>query len=167
VLKRAVVFLLGVLSATAAQAVPGFTASVTELPLEQQIQVVFDVDPKGSPIDTFELFFEVPGSGISISDLTYGSSEFLGQPVTGGIFGASFASASGLTAPFELVRFKATGGDIGAVLRWDLSAENFVESNRERTTFDGVVATVVPEPGTLILLGAGIVLLTGARRPRA
>ena len=167
-LSRRIAGLLGLsmLFATPSGASPTFHSSVTTLPLGQGLEVVFTVDPQGSPIDAFELFFHLPVQGLSISNLTYGSGDFTGQPVTDGIFGATFAKAVGLGAPFELARFNALGDVVGAALLWDLSGENFVESNRSRTTFDGVVATVTPEPATSLLLGFALAGLAAVRRAR-
>jgi hypothetical protein len=175
-LRNLLGLILGLFWCAAALAAPIFSVSVSglppktpgDLPLQQQVQVVFTVDPNGSPIDSFELFFVLPPSGISISDLAYGPRIVNGQPVTNGIFGAAFGSDTALSTPFELARFKATGGQIGSDLIWDDSGTNFVAQNGVRTAvFTGLVATVVPEPGTLSLMLAGIAGLTALGRRSA
>lgn len=164
--KRLILLVIGTLCSTGAMAAPIFSASVSQLPQGQSVEVVLTIDPNGSPVDAFELFFSVPPSGLSISGLVYGSSNFVGQDVTGGIFGATFAAAAALTTPFELARFTVQGDTLGAQLKWDDSGTNFIDSASGRTTFSGTVATVVPEPGSLLLTAAGLTILGRRRRFR-
>jgi hypothetical protein len=148
--RLAPVFLV-LLCASQSTATPLFQTSVSELPQSLEVEVVFSVDPNGSPVSAFELFFQLPPSGIVVSEGPFYGDGVEGQPVVNGIFGGTFATALDATEPFVIARFRVVGTEIGAEMIFDPSAENFISSSdsSEPTVFTGTVATVVPEPGTL------------------
>ena len=95
---------------------------------------------------TTSFFISVPFNGVSVTDLT--------NP---GIFTAAFANAASTDVGFDNTRAWVTGG----VLFINMQGISTVTGGLAQTDF---TTGSVPEPGSLMLLGSGILGVLGTMR---
>ena len=155
-----------------AVALPVVSGSMSQIPLGQT--AVFDllVDPGGIPAGAFNLQFSVSDpDALRVDDLDviilddWNAVE--SGPDLAGRFsfdGQSLSPSVPLTLNTLVATVTATGLLPGGELWLDLGNVTHNDTFQDFAIAPVMLAVVIPEPGTLVLLGAGMGALSGLRR---
>lgn len=145
-----------------ASTLPVVVGTADEIQLGGTLTVYLVLDPAEVNVGAFLLAFsvsdpaEVQVDGIGAGTLPGGCDGMSSGPDAQGRFSYAADCDSGFTTPIVVGTVTVTGLQLGGELRLDLSNLTDSDTFADIPIPSKVLAVVVPEPGTLLLMGLGL-----------